>query len=313
MKKKIAFVAGHTRGGTTLLTLLLGQQKGFFPAGELKRIWQAGFVNNELCTCGVPFRSCEFWNAVVNRAFGGWRGINPKEVDSMSKELYPAVNFPKLVYPFLRGPAFQKQLDYITDVYKKLYTAIMDVSGSHIIIDASKVSLFGFLLDEIPMMDVYVIQLNRHICGVAHSKRKKRKRREVHWDEAYMSRHSTLFSSYKWVSRNLSSSVLRYYLEHFIHIRYEDLAKYPKTCISDLNEFIDEPTQDLDYFHGNHEVYLKESHMFGGNPMRFDGELTRIYVDDDWRHEMGFHRKALAILFGWPLLWLYGYLGRRHR
>ena len=55
MDQKIVFIAGHARGGSTLLTMLLGQQRGFFAAGELKQFWQGGFIDNELCTCSGSF------------------------------------------------------------------------------------------------------------------------------------------------------------------------------------------------------------------------------------------------------------------
>ncbi len=37
---------------------------------SLKNIWTAGLTENLLCGCGQEFRSCGFWGAVMDEAFG---------------------------------------------------------------------------------------------------------------------------------------------------------------------------------------------------------------------------------------------------
>ncbi len=73
----VVFVGGYARTGSTLLDRLLGQIDGFASFGELRHVWERNFRGNQLCGCGRPFRSCPFWNDVVEVAFGGWGGVDP--------------------------------------------------------------------------------------------------------------------------------------------------------------------------------------------------------------------------------------------
>ncbi|OQY35931.1 MAG: hypothetical protein B6I38_00800 [Anaerolineaceae bacterium 4572_5.1] len=309
MTKKIVFIAGHMRGGSTLLSMLLGQQKGFFAAGELNRIWDGGFTNNELCTCGKPFKSCDFWNAVVENAFGGWDGVDAQEMQDLSKIVYPATKFPLLTVPSLRSTEYQEKVNRILDIWEKLYLAIFKISNSTVIVDSTKVSMYGILLTQIPNIDLYALHLNRHSCGVAYSKRKKRELPEVHWREEYMTTHSIVHSAYKWMMRNLSASSLKFSTPRYLHLRYETLAQRPKATISQLAEFIGETPPDLSFFNGNDKIVIKESHMFGGNPMRFQYHEKQIRLDDEWRIAMPLHQKASTFFLTWPLLLAYGYRG----
>lgn len=307
MKKKVAFIAGHMRGGSTLLSMLLGQQEGYFAAGELNRLWRGGFLNNELCTCGKPFRSCDFWNAVVQDAFGGWEGITPEEMENLSKTIYPATKFPQLAIPSLRSTELQEKINFVTDVWEKLYSAILKTSGDRIVVDSTKVSLYGVLLAQIPTIDLYVLHLNRHSCGVAYSKQKKRVLPEIYWQTQYMTQHTLLHTAYKWIMRNLSASSLRLVAPHYLYIQYEKLASKPTTLLSKLAKFLDEPLSDLSFFKGKNKVVFSNRHMFGGNPMRFQDQEKQIQLDNEWRLKMPFQKKAGMLLLTWPSLLAYGY------
>lgn len=302
MERKIGFIAGHMRGGSTLLTLLLGQQEGFFPAGELHRFWNGGFLENELCTCGKPVQSCEFWNAVIKEAFGGWGGVDPLEVSSFLNTIIRIRCFPFLSIPFLRTETYHEKTAWVLDILDSFYAAISQVAGISGIIDSSKISMYGLLLSQLQGIDFYTIHLNRHSCGVAYSKQKFRERSEVHWKKAYMTRHSILKSSYKWNSRNLSASMLRFTTPRFKRVSYERLAKDPQGVISSLMKFLEQDSQDLSSFLDDHHVRIRKNHMFGGNPMRFEDELIRIRPDDEWQEKMPLSKQLVVKLITWPFL-----------
>ncbi|MCP5113102.1 MAG: sulfotransferase, partial [bacterium] len=63
--KRILFIAGCWRSGSTLLGDLLGAVSGFCHVGELHHVWRRGLELNWLCGCGERFRSCPFWREVT--------------------------------------------------------------------------------------------------------------------------------------------------------------------------------------------------------------------------------------------------------
>src|SRR5213592_2522435 len=67
---KVVYIAGAGRSGGTLFEYLLAQRFGLFPVGELVFVWERGFQQNQLCSCGEPFLSCRFWAGVVEDAYG---------------------------------------------------------------------------------------------------------------------------------------------------------------------------------------------------------------------------------------------------
>ena len=51
----VAFVGGHGRSGSTLLSRVLGAVPGFVTVGELCYLWDQGVVMDRMCGCGKPF------------------------------------------------------------------------------------------------------------------------------------------------------------------------------------------------------------------------------------------------------------------
>jgi hypothetical protein len=307
MKDKIAFIAGHTRGGSTLLSILLGQQADTFAAGELHRIWRAGFLDNELCTCGKPFQECDFWNEVIRTAFGGWDQVNHQEMMSLTNDVFSAGRMPFLLYPSISPSWYKEKLNFILDVWGKLYQGIQKVSGSRIIVDSSKVSIYSLALNLLPDFDVHTIHLNRHSCGVAYSKQKSVKREEIYWETAYMDKYSPFFSSRKWVMRNLSAGILKYTTSKYFHLKYETLAESPQKTLESVFTFLDIPIQELSSLGSKQPADQQKGHMFGGNPMRFNIRSTSVRLDDTWKTSLPLSQKFVVYLITWPVLFLSGY------
>lgn len=67
----VLYIGAFGRSGSTILGQVLGRMPGFVNVGEAWQVWQRGLRENERCGCGQPFRSCEFWSAVGDEAFGG--------------------------------------------------------------------------------------------------------------------------------------------------------------------------------------------------------------------------------------------------
>jgi hypothetical protein len=98
---QVLYVGGWGRSGSTLLSHMLGHLDGHVAVGELRYVWQGGVAGNELCGCGKPFGQCEFWQAVGQRAFGGWDSVDVGEVLELEAAVLRHRNVPALAAPRL--------------------------------------------------------------------------------------------------------------------------------------------------------------------------------------------------------------------
>ena len=62
--RRILYIGGCTRSGSTLVDRMLGQLPGFVSTGEFGLITTHSITENRLCGCGRRFRDCPYWQAV---------------------------------------------------------------------------------------------------------------------------------------------------------------------------------------------------------------------------------------------------------
>ena len=75
MTRRVVYVVGKGRSGSTLLDDLLGTVPGVASLGELRLLWSRGFVEGYLCACGRPVAGppderCPVWADAVVDAIG---------------------------------------------------------------------------------------------------------------------------------------------------------------------------------------------------------------------------------------------------
>ena len=85
--RRVVYLGGLGRSGSTLLERLLGELPGACSAGEVVHMWQRGIVEGERCGCGQPFGECEFWCAVGQDAFGGWDAVDVGRIAQLRSEV----------------------------------------------------------------------------------------------------------------------------------------------------------------------------------------------------------------------------------
>lgn len=303
---KVLFIAGSGRSGSTLLDMLFGQINGVHSTGELRFIWSRGFGENQLCGCGKPFRECEFWSEVVRVAFGGFDNIDHAWIeelrelteDRLSKRVSPG-NGSRL------GVPFQEYLD----VCNKLYQAIHKVSGCEFIVDSSKNTAHGFVLANIPQIDLFTVHLVRDSRAVAYSWRREKVRPEIYWERKFMGQRKIWTSTTRWNSLNKLTEKLKLSSKQYALLRYEDLVASPKESLLGLFAELGIAQPSLDFIDGSH-ASLRTSHTVSGNPVRFTNREIKIEPDTEWQHAMANPHKWLVTLITWPLLSKYGYLGK---
>lgn len=308
----VLFIGGYSRSGSTLLDRMLGQIQGFCSVGELKYIWERGLVQNQLCGCGVPFRECEFWRAVLDEAFQGPGGLPLREVVGLSRAIDRLRNVPRLLMG-PKGPAFREQVRTYRRFMSRLYMGIQKVSGDTIIVDSSKDPSHGLIIAGAPDIDLSVIHLVRDSRAVAYSWMRKKPRPEIHWKTEYMPRYHPAKTALWWNIFNLEALALKGKGRRYRLLRYEDLIADPYSVLLDVSRWLgqDERYRASSGFINGTRVYLQTNHTVSGNPIRFQRGAIDIRPDIEWQERMDKRHQVLVTALTWPLLASYGYLSGR--
>lgn len=298
---KVLFIAGSGRSGSTLLDMLLGQIDGLYSTGELRFIWSRGFNENQLCGCGKPFRECEFWTEVVRESFGRFESVDYMRLEElrMQTEHRMSNGLP------IKAEQLTPYKDYF-EACQKLYQAIQKISGCDFIVDSSKNTDHGFILANIPQIDLFTAHLIRDSRAVAYSWRRQKIRPEIYWEQKFMGQRKILTSAMRWNSMQKLSERLQQTSKAYSLLRYEDLVKDPKQSLYGLFAGLGIEQPSLDFLDGLH-ANLRTSHTISGNPVRFTSKEIKIKADNEWRQAMPTRHKWLVTLLTWPLLRKYGY------
>jgi hypothetical protein len=301
----VLFLGGSGRSGSTMLERLLGQLPGVAPLGEVVHLWYRGLVKNEICACGEPFWSCPFWTEVGERAFGGWRNVDAREV----LRLQAKVDRHRHLFKSLQHdpPArFRGALLTYASYYDRLYAAAKEITGAQVIVDSSKHGSTATVLSHDERLDLRMIQILRDPRGVAYSWAKSVTRPET-TDEALMPRYSATTSTVFWMSQNLTMEALHRRGARIARMRYEDLVRNPRTEVASAWSALGLPGRGALPINDENVITLGKSHSVAGNPMRFKTGDIQLLPDAEWQQNLQRRDRMLITTLAYPLLVRYGY------
>jgi len=298
---KVIFIGGSSRSGTTLLDVMLGGLDGFFSLGEMYHVWERGFIENELCGCGTPFLTCGFWEAVTRSAFGDPESVSPHGILRLARRVQRIKFIPQMLCRKLRTSSYAAAWDEYSSILERLYSSIAMHSNASYLIDSSKAPAYGFMLNSIPALDVYVIHIVRDSRAVAYSWQRKKIRPEIHWETQYMPRAGLVGSTSEWLISNSLNSLLGASAAGYICVRYEDLAMNPEGILATLVDWLDLDLSLVSHVVTDGSVTLRPNHTVSGNPVRFREGKVPIVLDDAWRSQLNPWKKALVLAGTWPL------------
>jgi Sulfotransferase family len=298
-------VGGASRSGSTLLNLLLGQLDDAFPVGELRYIWSRGWRMNMLCGCGVPFRDCSFWNAVLSRAYGRSDRVPAAELERLQDSVTSITRLPALLVG-ARAGVFARRTRRLEDHLAHLCDSIRDVAGARSVIDSSKLPSYCLVLSRANGVNARLVHLVRDSRAVAFSFMRHKAKPDIHWRSAEMKRFSPLKSSLDWNGLNASMEAIAR-CRPVVRMRYEDLAT---DAPGQLRRIVPELGGSSPWSGqaGSGSVALTENHSVSGNPLRFTAGELKIKVDAEWRSSMRDRDRRLVTAATAPLLMRYGYI-----
>ena len=312
----VLFIGASGRSGSTLVGRVLAQMPDFFDVGELRFIWERGLLKNQLCGCGQAFRSCEFWNAVGNEAFGGFDKVNVGEVLALKAAVDRERYIPHHALAAksrLNNPRMVERLKSYGAILERLYRAVQNVSGAKVIVDSSKAASYAFMLNALPFVDLRLVYLQRDSRAVAYSWSRRKLRPEVWNRREFMSQFGPLTISREWTVHSCLLGCLSRIAALPALLRYEDFVGDPAVWTTKVLTELELGTADGLPFVRGQELTLGANHTVAGNPMRFKVGEIEVRPDEEWKEKMRDVDKTIVTALTWPLLYRYGYLGGEKR
>lgn len=306
-RRRVLFIGGWGRSGSTLLDRILGQIEGMFSAGEIREIWERGCLQNRPCGCDEPFLDCEIWSEVGRAAFGGWKALEQDEVLRLRFHVDRPWMVPAIVSPWLPS-GLRTDVDRYVAILEDLYRGIFEVTGAEVLVDSTKIPSHAYLLRRIPWIDLRVLHLVRDSRGVAYSWQKVVEKRVTSGPTQYLPRYGPLSASIRWLAYNAQTGSLARFGVPYRRLRYEDFLREPRRATERILRFagLDPASADLP-FTARDEVRFASNHTVDGNPIRFATGTMRLHEDDAWRRELPPVDRSLVTLCTLPGLLRYGY------
>lgn len=306
--KKLIYITGFGRSGSTLLDRLLGQVQGVFSGGEISPVWVVGMVDNDPCGCGKSFHECDIWKKVVKQVRAEHGEFDARKEFLFQLSVYKRRTFLKWLLPW-KTRAFKKKLAHAQKYIQTLYDAIYDASGASVIVDSSKHPIYPILLSRLSGIDLTIVHIVRDSRAVAYSWTRKKKKIDSKLKIQYLSRHNPLKSAINWLSYNILCESLKFILNKKVNyklVKYENLAKNPRNEIEQILKISQIYDYSLDFIKDG-RVNLNVNHTITGNPMRFQQGAIPLVLDDEWKAQMTLLSKFAVTLPTIPLLIHYYY------
>ncbi len=301
---RVVYIGGDGRSGSTLCEHILGQCKGAVAVGELRHIWEKSFVRDELCSCGRPFSQCEFWQAVIAEAFGGYHRVPLPHILQLKQSVDRIRYIPQMLLPGQH--AYAQQFTEYAQVLVALYRSIGKIAGAELIIDASKDPSTAYALRKIKEIELSIVHLVRDSRAVGYSWQRRRVRPEVVHQTVHMATYSSHSASFSWMYRNLLIQGLSMTSIPYVRIHYEDLIEEPQKTVECIAQVVGLPVERYEFIHGR-EIHLEPGHTVAGNPSRFRHGLITLNLDAEWVSHLKRRDKWIITALTAPLLQLYHY------
>jgi hypothetical protein len=280
-KKRIIYIIGAGRSGTTLLDIILGNQEQIFSAGELNR-----FTFRR----GVPTEFAE-----DSERYLFWKKIK----DTLS-EKYDLAEYDELQHSFehhrgtvnrllgrLHKNEYQRYQQFVKDYYDLLFNSIEEPT----LVDSSKYPGRALTLSEtLPDYDIVYIYLRRDPVGVVHSFAKK--------DVCHPSKEWIPANLYYFAINNLCRRVLSILSKNHkcVSIRYEDLRAAPLETLAKI-----EKTVDIDLSTAkskiNSDAELDVGNLFEGNRIRIPYKIK--LMRGEVSYPATFKNRVTRLINGW--------------
>lgn len=294
--KKIVFIVGAGRSGSTVLCKSIGSHLDGFAISELSKLKQL-FEENSHCSCGKYYQECPFWREML----AGYVNKHEKS-DIPSFE----INRGNILNKFMFSCKYYLNIDCkihenntilkTFDIYEKIFNK----TDADFLVDASKEIYRALMLSKLAKdkgIKCFFIFLTRDGRSVINSSMKKVQK--LNWRNKTLSladSGSSFWVAMKaWFVVNLRTFLLCNLLlkDEFIIIKYEEFVKHPVEKLKSISRFI-----GVEYSDDMTCLDNKTHHMMGGNASRINAKEIKSF-SVKWDNLNTSNRISFSILAGW--------------
>lgn len=260
---RVAFIAGTSWSGSTLLEQALAQIDGCVSVGELYWLWNRDWPQM-VCECGDRFGACTFWQSVLREAYGPEPEAVREEIAARSHGFLRHSIAPTLARASTMvkpSAAFAELGSMVEPVYR----AVVDATGASTVVDASKSGLWGLAISRATGVELRLVHLVRDPVGFAASD--GRSRRVSNPAGATRSGRRPARSLLTWMLLNLEAELLKSRVAGNLLVLYEDFARAPSATARRVADVVglDGAAQ---VFVQNNLIVRRTGHAIGGNLRR---------------------------------------------
>lgn len=261
MKKKIVYIVGCGRSGSTLMGFCLGNAVKTLDLGEVIDFARFQGKPNSF-DVGTP--NYAYWQGVLH---GLEKKLGPIDFDSLMR-MQTRVDYHTSFLPMLLIGSRYRKKDYLPyqDYVKGLYEVILDDEEHEVFVSSSKYpSRLLHLLRAFPDQHVYVIHLIRNPIELAKAFRNSEQGKTK----------TFLQTMFYFFTINIFSILATRTLaaDRFLRVHYEDFASEPEKELKrigaafgiDTTPAINKISQGLP---------LERGYIFNGNRMRINSEVV---------------------------------------
>lgn len=289
-KIKVLYIAGTIRSGTTLLAQLFGELPGFVNIAEgTYFLYRDGKAAALACSCGKISAECDVWRDIVTRI--------PTEASSQGSRLLRTRYFPRLWWK-IRDREHLASLQPLTSQITRTFETLLARSGGSVIVDSSKNVSTGYLLCQIPELEVHVVHLARHPYGIVDS-----------WCRPNRYHHPNSFArglAFWWADNSLCQ-LLRSPAANYWLLRYEDFVRRPRECLERIAGAVAGRPVAANFFTAT-RARVGSQHWLAGNPR---AQMNRDLVVQEADFRVPAPARLATNLLTFPLMWKLGYLARK--
>ena len=261
-KVSIIYVIGAARSGTTLLDIILGNNKEIFSAGELNRFTEYdGLIRN-----ARDMHVRKFWQDVNQDLLSkGFKA--PIEYFKMSQQFENHKNFWNILFSKSKSSSFKKYAAYQKGLFEAIFKNANNTQPVKYIIDSSKYPLRGYFLSKIFSKSISFIYIKRNPSDVATSFQKKnieQRPKNLGMAHLYMLFVNSICEYIiRLLSKNFKTSTI--YYERLIFNTVETLSQIENNLNIDLGIAKDKIK--------NNEK-LAVGYLFEGNRLRLEEKIS---------------------------------------
>ncbi len=304
VKRKLLYIGGYGRSGSTLLDILLSNAESCIGLGEIQNLSNYLDVGGIRCSCGEDFEACAFWSKVfaiyeANDIYARQNLVKLQDKQGWSRLLR---------YGFrMRSKQTESTLRYF---YEALFKAAKNSENVQVIIESSKSSHDSvarpLILASECGLDVTILHLVRDPRAVVYSILRGSNQKIEAGQEAQIP-FGTVRALLGWCMANLGCYIAGRLLGkgRYMLVRYEDLIEHPTDVLKKVGKNVGLDVGPVLRIISQ-STLLEVGHHVGGNRMIRSGTV-RLRGDIEWQQSMSWIKKLAIWCFVFPYALLFRY------